>query len=129
MGTYKRIPSSEAPRWAHMAAKDAAAEVAKILGLVDIHVQWIKRRPGERRAGWVDQDIPGVIHIAVDWAKAHDAKNVRGLIYHEGRHLWQAKNIRHYGDRKEEEEDAQRFCMQYLGFAPDILDYYQWRYT
>lgn len=122
----KHLVSSEAPMWARSAVRIATRDVALILGLPVPRVQWVKCNEHEHRAGWVDSDKSGMIFLSLGWARENGPRQVRGLIYHEARHLFQRKHslyTSHY-ERREAENDANSFVRQQLCMVLDLM--YWW---
>jgi hypothetical protein len=123
----KHLLQSEAPLWARSAARIATRDVASILDLPVPRVRWVECDENEIRAGWVDSDKPNTIFLSLGWARRNGPRQVRGLIYHEARHLWQRKHSRYTTryDRLAAENDANSFVRQQLSMTPNLTMWYE----
>ena len=117
---YKHLLANEVPSWANLTAQIAANRAARVLKLPEPRIQWVKWvRPGlrEQSAGWVNKDIENTIFLTIDWAQIYGVKQLRGLVYHESRHLWQVQNfyLTTLDERRKAENDANKFVFDQLG--------------
>lgn len=127
---HRAALGSAAPPHLRRAAEDAAREAGVELGLGELHLRWWRldrARPAVRHLGWVDREEPGVINLSVDAIRdTCTPAEVRAVVFHEARHLWQEKNTRYLGDRMRAERDANEFALRTSGVLAPIRDHWEY---
>jgi hypothetical protein len=92
----------------------AVKETAGRLGLAYPTVHWHKSGP----AGGYVVDGRHQIHLNIetagDWPRGWQP--LHWLVAHELRHLWQYETGRFYGDREQQEADAEKFAIEETGY-------------
>src|SRR5690554_6272804 len=94
-------------RIAERAAHDAAAK----LGMPTPRVVWWKEGPSDGWVDWRAQESDGVVNILA----CVRASMVRGIVFHEARHLWQDITGRYFCDMARAEEDAEAWTYRQTG--------------
>lgn len=122
MNGYRLIVRAEVPSWLRETVDDAVIDACRELGLQPQAVRWYTG--SGNLAAWVDADRPGEVHFVLDRMRTTTVYAARARVFHEIRHAFQLVK-KPWLDRKQAEEDANRFCRQCVGVDPELMEFWE----